>query len=345
MEECSSALDSKTCSTLVDCYWCGDLFENQGSYHCYEGSLWKCPRRPECQRAIQEYWGCRMGAPNAYVLIFTFSCFVLILLILKRRCDHSFSKKHHTRIYLSAELEDFLVLDENSTTELMRASSDFENTEIRCSQEWSLYTKRSLGSTFKRLCTCFFLFLLLLLSLLSFILLVLSPTNPSFTVCDIRWDLTSIEKVKASSNNTSSDYLLNRDSNERISLLAEVSLSIWNPNRFDIDMNSAKGKILFHEGAVARFNWEPKNGIVSISSGHVYDTRFVIEVEDWNAIRKVPNFLEDWISVQGIVLSLQYSAFLYLTVIGLQTPRFALSADSIDFPLNQANRDLCRCTT
>ena len=169
-------------------------------------------------------------------------------------------------------------------------------------------------------------------SLLCIVALAISPTGPEFTVCDIRWDIGSLKPDDATDK-----------SNKGVHILAELSLSIWNPDRFDLDLRAAKGDINFHNGVLARFNWEPRGGELRVSSGHVADMRAVISV-DWNALQQVPNLLIDWASVQGIVFSLDASAFLSLRVLGMETPRLSLGATDILIPLNDANRNLCRCT-
>jgi hypothetical protein len=342
---CSSAHDEKSCETLSECYWCGDLVE-KFSWKCFEGSLWKCPRRPECQRAEEEYWGYRIGDPSPLIIVISFTCFILTALLFKRKCaDKPLQKQKlfqqqqrllcsndshllNTPLILDgseSELDEYVVLNQ-----IPPLHDPWESTN-QAGTAPIVRTVRKQVSRVLLLFAC-------AVSTLCFITLLMSPAPPVFTACDIRWDLGSVQQTRNDGNGGG-----DRDEKGRVHILAEISISIWNTNRFDLDVAAAKGEIYFHDGKFARFHWEPRNGLVRISAGHVYDTRVVMSV-DWDAVEKVPSLIEDWASADGIILSLDANAYMSFRILGVETPKLFLGAGGILLPLNQADRNLCRCT-
>ena len=325
---CSAALDDKTCASLIDCHWCGSLGD-RFSWACFEGSLWRCPHRPECQRAVEEFYGFRTGQPSPVVLVISVACFILTAMLFKRRCVDHFRLRRPRLIVprhdLSSMRQDSLMSSSSSTIDVTEQTTiTFALLERPPPKQLNLLTRMD------RAVTRVLLVFAVAVSLLCVFVLVLSPAPPVFTACDMRWDLGSVHDNKVPSG--------------EIQILAELALSIWNPNQFDIEVESARGNIWFHQGLLARFHWEPRGGQVRIASGHVYDTRVVISV-DWSAVEKVPQLIQDWTSVDGIVLSLDAAAFMRLRLFGLETPRLNLAAVGIPLPLQDRSRDLCRCTT
>lgn len=169
----------------------------------------------------------------------------------------------------------------------------------------------------------------LLVSMLCMMTLVLSPADAVITICDFRLDLGSLKQDNARTG-------------KMVQILAELSVSIWNPNHFDVETYGAKGTVLFQQGAVARFHWEPRDGIFLISSGHVADVRITIAI-DWNSVADIPLLLEEWATKDGVVMSLETAAFLRVRLFGLNSPRLSLPSTSA-LHFNDANRDMCLCT-
>jgi hypothetical protein len=174
---------------------------------------------------------------------------------------------------------------------------------------------------------CGFSVLLLVLVALG---LVLSPVNAPIAVCDIRWDLAELKDAA-------------HQGKKNVEIAVDVSVSLWNPNRFSIEMGGVSGLLYVHETEVARLNWSPVRGsLLHVEPGNVRDFRLVVEVR-WEAIVAIPALVVDLMSVEGIVLELTMKKFFRLNIFGVETAPIRLGPERDLLYLNQVDRGLCRC--
>lgn len=377
MRSCGACTSAHECAALAECKWCGGGPLIGGTAGCFETALWECPRDPACFRAGPEELAIEPVAPSWSLLavvglIVTATAFALFRwwrtddggdAIRGNGGDTDLERgrwwRRHFRRRSPVGAEDttetatsdsvaaqFVSLDEftPSTTTVTTAvvpnsrSSSIDDAGSALSERLATYEDEDRGwrrrLVFKAAVTLtvaplvFFGCLMLLLSI---------PTAPTFDVCDARWDLTSVHKFERTDAGTGT-----KDTGIR--LKAELHISLYNPNRFDVDLARAKGVIAFHRGTVATFEWVSRiEELTPIPAGSVFDSRLVVTVEKLK-IDQVEQLVADFVTPQGVVLQLNAEFFVSLKVHGVPlTPRFAISDNGIMLVLNQIDDSLCKC--
>jgi hypothetical protein len=363
MPTCNTLTSHSLCHQHADvCHFCFPPGQ------CYEKALWECPREPRCFRNFPEHLAIDPVAPNIMLLlvvsliIFTMFGFFwwwwrpsspldldgvdddydnepqridasLTVSLLSSSTVNTNVVDDETLENLSSDVaasttagEPLLIVIPPTTIITPTIDSDHLPTDQQ-------QDEKRRKSVFKFVVTCCCTPLILV----SCIVLLLSvPTPPTFDVCDTRWDITTLHKFETKGDDGETNFGLR--------IKAEIHVSVFNPNRFDIDLSKADGVLTFHKGAIATFSWASTGSdLTPLPAGTVFDARVIITVEKLNVLT-VEQLVEDLIKPSGIVLQLNANFFVSLKIGPIPlTPKLAISDPGILLILNQADDTYCKC--
>jgi len=305
---CAEFTSSVLCDREAGCHYCRYKPSPLAEGGCFEtSSMFACPRRPACTRVTDEYRGHEYG-PLEWISIGVFIAVLLaIAAVVRRPMQRKTSARTAPAAAAVTAPSSFTTTSAQTLEEPLLADAAHAAPAVR---QWKL---RACGRALAGLIVVVALFIM-----------AYAPSPPLFSVCDVRWNVLEAEKSVVDFVNV------------------ELTVSIWNPNRFDLDLDGAQGHLLLHAGGLADFDWKPTRGEAKIRSGHVLDTRVVVKVQA-TALREMVDFFAQWVSGQNIILTLNLGAYFSLHMLfGLHTPRMSLGSD-LQLNLTQVDRLLCTC--
>lgn len=216
--------------------------------------------------------------------------------------------------------------------------------------------------TTKQKLVCFSLvFFTLPVALFAIFLLVYTPNMVFFSVCDLRWDITSVRKEQV------------QDNHQLVHLQAEVHVSVYNPNYFDLDVENFYGSLYLKQTSdkenLALFNFLPpvlveqdnekapsisekqddaqqerkRKDYIKIKSGHIIDVRIVVNVVSNVVIHDALQLIEEY-AMAKLILDLNAATQIKLDLFHyFETPKIPLKFSAIQLDLNLVDRSQCKC--
>ena len=314
------------CDAHPGCAWC--------LTDCFEQSLWRCPRRPKCTRPEPEFRGVATGVPTPEVFFGVLALAALVLFSFAwwwgMHPGYGWFRREPSRKVVSVVSDSVPRQPPQTTT----SSSSVETPLLETDTDAITALAEEAPRERRRVVVLKALTTLVVLPLFlagCFAVLASFPAPPVLNICDLRIDVLENARPWRAPDGK---------------IRAELLLSIYNPNRFAVAVEHAKGKVRFQGGALFDLEWSSVPGHMdTIAEGSVWDARVVATLDvDHNPAIEVGQLIADLFGPHGLEMFLDLRALVSLRFMGTTLlSRVNVALNSLYLDLEKSDTSLCAC--